>query len=90
MSNRSLIQSKQKSKSKGLAGYAQLKTRVRETIALGKRRVDVEKARTYWRVGQLMHKFVLRGRDRAVRGKYVIANLSRDLHINRTQLYYSL
>jgi len=80
------------SSKKSLADYAELRRRVRETIAVGKERslaaVERERVRTKWEVGKLIQEHILLNQDRADYGKRVIIRLGRDLGKSETELKY--
>lgn len=77
---------------KNLANYAELRRRVRETIAAGKERalaaVEKESVRTKWEVGKLIQEHTLLNKDRADYGAKVIQRLSDDLTVSNTELKY--
>lgn len=73
-----------------ISTYEILKKKVRETLLLGRQRIEEEKVRTYWRTGKLIHEHILAHRDRAEFGKHVLKRLSKDLGVSETSLYETL
>ena len=71
----------------GLAEYAQLKARVRETLVLGQQRIEEARVFTYWRAGWYIRTHVALQSSRAERyGAKVLERLGRDLDVDVTVL----
>ena len=66
--------------------YNALIRRVKEILIEGQQRIEAERVRTYWETGRLIHGHVLDHADRAEYGTQVIANIAKDLHVNKTLL----
>ncbi len=66
--------------------YQGLLRKVKETLIEGQQRIEAERVRTYWETGRLIQKDILKHADRAEYGARVIADLARDLHVDKTQL----
>ena len=75
-------------------GYRGLKTQVAGILQEGKNRaaraVERELVRTYWQVGDALHRHLLANQDRAGYGEQLILQLSNDLEIRRQRLYEML
>ena len=61
-----------------LAGYAELRRRVRETLLGGQQRIEEARVGTYWETGWWIKEHILRNRYRARHGEEVLTKLSRD------------
>ena len=71
----------------GLAEYAELKARVRETLILGQQRIEAAKVITYWRTGWAIRTHIALQSTRAERyGTQVLVRLGRDLDLDVTVL----
>ncbi len=75
------------SKTKLLSNYPKLRDAVRKTLLLGRQKIEREKVFTYWKTGKLINDHLFAHKDRADYGEYVIAELSKDLSVNRTVLH---
>ena len=81
-----------------LDSYAQLRERVRRTLAEGRERaeqaVKTELAKTYWQVGRQIDQHIWEAKkdesERAAYGEETIKKLARDLNHNKTFLYHAL
>ena len=71
-----------------IESYSELKRRVREALAKGRKRaeeaVEQEKVRTSWEVGKLIQEHILLNKERAGYGQQVLKRLSADININLT------
>ena len=74
--------------------YLRLRKQVQQTLLQGRKRaetlVEHERVRTYWKVGWLIDRHILKYKGRADYGKQVIERLAHDLGMSRTELYYVL
>jgi endonuclease YncB( thermonuclease family) len=68
------------------ASYEALVKSVRSALIEGQKRIEAERVRTYWETGRLINEHVLKHKDRADYGARVIADLARDLHVDRSQI----
>jgi hypothetical protein len=66
--------------------YQGLLRKVKETLIEGQQRIEAERVRTYWETGRLIHGHVLKFADRAEYGAEVVANVARDLNVDRSLL----
>ena len=75
-----------------IESYSELKRRVREALAKGRKRaeeaVEQEKVRTSWEVGKLIREHILLNKERAGYGQQVLKRLSADLGMSHTELRY--
>ncbi len=72
--------------SKREPSYQQFLLKIKSVIATGKRDVELRKAVTYWRVGELINQHVLKNEARAGYGKQLFLRLSLDIGIHRRTL----
>ena len=70
--------------------YVRLRDSVRKTLLEGQRLIERQKIETYWETGRLINRHILRHKERADYGSYVIRKLSEDLHISQRVLYNTL
>ena len=74
--------------------YNGLRTRVAGILEEGKNRaaraVERELVRTYWQVGDVLHRHLLANQDRAGYGEQLVVQLSNDLEIRKQRLYEML
>ena len=70
-----------------LAQYAELKTRVRETLILGQQRIEAARVSTYWRTGWYIQTHIKLHAGRADYGARVVERLSRDLDVHKSVLH---
>lgn len=75
-----------KLKSGTFKDYTFVRDQIRETLSLGRKRMEQEKVLTYWKIGKLISKHILANGDRAEYGKKVMARLSGDLDLDETVL----
>lgn len=68
------------------ATYQSLLTCVKQTLIEGQRRIESERVRTYWETGRLIHSHILLNKDRADYGAKTVANIARDLSVDKTLL----
>ena len=77
-----------------VAGYRSLRTRVTGILQEGKTRaaraVERELVRTYWQVGDVLHRHLLANQERAGYGDQLMVQLSQDLEIRKQRLYEML
>lgn len=74
-----------------LSGYSQLLKKVRETLLEGQRKIERQKALTYWQTGRHLHEHIFPHESRAAHyGKDVIEKLAGDLSISERVLYQCL
>ncbi len=73
-----------------LTAYVHLRNAVRQTLLEGQRRIEEQKVKTYWETGRLIDRYILRHKERADYGAYVIRKLSEDLDISGRVLYQVL
>lgn len=66
--------------------YAGLLKKVKETLIEGQKRIESERVRTYWETGRLIHGHVLEHKDRADYGAKTVANIARDLDVDKSLL----
>ncbi|MBL8013513.1 MAG: hypothetical protein JNN05_06650 [Candidatus Omnitrophica bacterium] len=66
------------------ATYEALLKRVKQTLIEGQQRVESERVRTYWETGRIIHGHILQNKDRADYGAHVIADLARDLKVDKS------
>ena len=69
---------------------AQLERILQEGKARAARAVERELVRTYWQVGDALHRHLLGNQDRAGYGEQLMVQLSRDLDIRKQRLYEML
>lgn len=70
--------------------YTRLLRQVASQIKKGRARVEREKIKTYWSVGRVIDRFILKDQARAPYGKQIIERLTKDLKVSRTSLFHSL
>ncbi len=76
---------------KDLKNYAQLREAVKETLLLGRRRIEEAKVQTYLKTGQLIDEHIFKKGSREEHyGKKVIEKLSTDLKISSSVLWRCL
>lgn len=73
-----------------LAGYEDLRKKVRQTLLIGQAKIEQEKIRTYWQTGKLINDFILKGTNYAERGREVVLKLSKDLGVSERSLYETI
>ena len=75
-------------------GYRSLRTRVTGILQEGKTRaaraVERELVRTYWQVGDVLHRHLLANQERAGYGDQLMVRLSQDLEVRKQRLYEML
>jgi endonuclease YncB( thermonuclease family) len=76
----------QASKIKFPGDYAFLLNKVRKVLIEGQKRIEVERIRTYWETGHLIHTHVLKY-ERAERGQEIVKRLGVDLGVSDTVLH---
>ena len=72
------------------ASYKTLLGKVKQTLILGRQRIETEKVNTYWQTGKLIDADILKNKGRAQYGAQVVARLARDLDINARLLLYCI
>ena len=66
--------------------YQSLLTSIKQTLIEGQKRIETERVRTYWETGRLIYGHVLQNKDRADYGMKTVANIARDLDVDKTLL----
>lgn len=66
--------------------YTFLRDQIRQTLALGQKRIERQKVLTYWKIGELISKHILANGDRAEYGQKIMERLSSDLNLDETIL----
>ncbi len=66
--------------------YSKLLNDIKEIIVSGQKEVELKKAITYWKVGELINKNILKNKNRAQYGKKLFLQLSKDIQINERTL----
>ncbi len=62
--------------------YSQLLRRIRFEIDSGRKKIEYTRALTYWKVGKIINKDILKNAKRAGYGEYMHARLGKDLGIS--------
>ena len=74
-----------------ITSYAQLRSKLRETLLEGQRKIEREKVLTYWQTGKHLHEHIFPQEGRAKHyGQEVIEKLAQDLQISDSVLYQCL
>ncbi|MBI4711143.1 MAG: thermonuclease family protein [Candidatus Omnitrophica bacterium] len=66
-----------------IATYTALRSKVREVLLLGQRKIDQARVETYWNAGRYIHEHLLFHKDRAEYGDYTLSKLSEDLGVGK-------
>lgn len=73
-----------------LSDYPALLNRIRSEIDSARRNIENTRAMTYWKVGKIVHKDILKNKARAGYGDELYKRLSKDLEIGERILYRSV
>ncbi|MBL7197219.1 MAG: thermonuclease family protein [Candidatus Omnitrophica bacterium] len=70
--------------------YQKLLKNLKSTLIQGLKRIEQQRVKTYWQTGELISKYLLENKERAVYGESLFSRLSRDLKIDERTLYHTV